>query len=385
MLKKIILYTTLTISLFVAGLYATGYKYVITAFSRTWMIGNSTANINDAADFKTRTIKATTAQPWRKHSLYNTIALPAELEAHLKAYRSAAFLVIHKGEILNEHYFNGYDEKSKTNAFSATKTILTMLVGAAIKDGYIKSFDQPIVDFLPELANDELAQKATLAQLSAMTSGYAWDEAYYSAFSPTVKLLYGDDSNQLVLSGRFDTLPGSEFYYSSASTQLLGIALQRAIQQHQSDVTLSDYLSAKFWQPLGMNDDAMWHLDNSGMELAYCCVNSNARNFAKLGQLLLNNGQWRGQQLIARSFVQNMHNAAKDPYYGLSTWQSVEHSPRYHSMVGHLGQYIISVPDHQLLIVRLGETWPSNEEFKTIELPFLVKQSVLMIETLETK
>jgi len=379
MYKKILLFSALLISILFTVLYATGHGYIITAFSRTWMIGNETANINDAISFKTRTIKTGKTQTWPQHAQYNKTPLPVALDEHLKKYRSAAFLVVHKGQLLNEHYFNSYTEKSRTNSFSMAKTVLTMLVGIAIKEGYIDSFDQPIIDFLPEFKGNQYAPTATIAHLSSMTSGYAWDEDYYSAFSPTVKLLYGDDIEQFVLSGDFDEKPGSQYYYSSASTQLLGILLKRALTKQLPNNTLSDYLSTALWQPLGMNDDAQWHLDDRGMELTFCCINSNARNFAKLGQLLLNQGQWQGVELIPSQFVQTMLQPDKVAHYGYSTWLNKQHTPNFYSFTGHLGQYIINVPDHDLVIVRLGETWPSDTDFQTKEVPFLVQQTLQLI------
>ena len=129
-----------------------------------------------------------------------------------------------------------------------------------------------------------------------MTSGYDWEEDYYSPFSPTVELLYGDDVSEFVLGGHFSKPEGAEYYYSSAGTQLLAVLITRAIKLQNPSATLSSYLSKKLWQPLGMNSDGRWHLDDSGMELAFCCLNSNARNYAKLGQLMLQDGQWLGEQ-----------------------------------------------------------------------------------------
>ena len=189
-----------------------------------------------------------------------------------------------------------------------------------------------------------------------MTSGYEWDEHYYSPFSPTVQLLYGDDVASFVLDGRFTRAPESFFYYSSASTQLLGIALTRALQRRDPALTLSAYLGEKLWQPLGMNDDALWHLDDNGMELAYCCINTNARNFARLGQLMLQNGSWNGRQLVNAAFIEAMRTPQRQPYYGYATWLTYERDTPYYAFNGHLGQYIIVVPAHDLVIVRLGRS-----------------------------
>jgi len=174
------------------------------------------------------------------------------------------------------------------------KTVTTLLIGIAIEEGYIRDLDQEIVDFLPEFKDDPIGKTATIRQLSLMNSGYEWDENYYTPFSPTVELYYGSDVENFVLNGSFSAEPGSFWEYSSASTQLLGIFLLRALQKPAAAMTLSEYLSEKIWKPMGMNDDALWHTDNQGMELTYCCLNTNARNYAKLGLLMLNKGRWNG-------------------------------------------------------------------------------------------
>ena len=156
----------------------------------------------------------------------------------------------------------------------------------------------------------------------------------------------------------------------------MGIFLLRALQKAGAANTLSEYLSKKIWQPLGMNDDALWHLDQSGMELVYCCVNTNARNFAKLGILLQNNGRWDGQQIVSSNFIQEMIRPEGQPYYGLSTWLELEKTPNYHWFSGHLGQYIISVPKHNMVIVRLGEGRSADVDFRTVTLPKYVEESL---------
>jgi len=187
-----------------------------------------------------------------------------------------------------------------------------------------------------------------------MTSGYEWDEQYYTPFSPTVELLYGDDVTDFVLNGYFSEQPSDYWEYSSASTQIMGTFLLRALQKAGAANNLSEYLSEKIWKPLEMNDDGLWHLDNSDMELVFCCVNTNARNFSKLGLLMLNNGNWNGQQLVSNDFIQEMIKPVGQDYYGLSTWLNYEHSPQYYWFSGHLGQYIIIVPEHNMVIVRVG-------------------------------
>jgi len=343
------------ILLSIAGLYASGYGYIVTSVQRTYLVGNVTANINDHEVFATRTVKTGSQGILPKHSDYNQHTLPPEVISEMQKYGTAAYLILQDGELIHESYFGDYHERSKTNSFSMAKTVTTLMLGIAIAEGHVESLDQPITDFLPEFKDDPLGNKATIGQLSLMTSGFDWDERYYSPFSPTVELLYGDDVREFLLTRKFSSEPGSYWYYSSASTQLMAIFLERALKHAGAAENLSEYLSEKIWQPLQMNDDALWHLDNNGMELAFCCLNSNARNYSKLGLLMNQNGNWNGEQLIPSEFVQQMITPESVQHYGLSTWLALDHAPAHFWFSGHLGQYIVSVPEHDLVVVRLGE------------------------------
>jgi len=335
----------------------TGNGFIVTAFKNTYLSGHITANINDHTSFEINTIKTGNKSPLPKHPNYNQKLLSNDFIDELNKYKTAAFLVIKDGQVFSEHYLNGYHDRSRTNSFSMAKTVTAMMLGIAIEEGHIESLDQPISDFLPEFKDDPLGKSATIGQLAQMNSGYEWDENYYTPFSPTVELLYGDDITQFLLEGHFSTPPGEFWEYSSASTQLMGIFILRALQKAGAADSLSDYLSRKVWQPLEMNDNALWHLDDSSMELVFCCVNTNARNFAKLGVLMMNQGNWNDQQIISTNYVQKMISQVSemDYDYGLSTWLDYGQEPKFYWFSGHLGQYIINVPKHNLVIVRLGE------------------------------
>lgn len=352
---KYLLYTLLFIILaMVIGLYATGNEYILTGISRTYLKGNTTANIDDYKAFYTRVIETSDPQPWVKHPDYNPNLMTEEFVEELDEDDGIAFLVVKDGKLMYEKYLEDYNDRSKTNSFSMAKTMLTMMIEKAIEEGYISGWDAPLVDYLPEFKDDPKGNHATIKSLSTMTSGYNWDEQYYSPFSPTVELLYGDDVKSFLLERDFSHEPDTYHYYSSASSELLAIILDRALKKKNPEMTISQYFSEKFWKPLGMNDDALWHLDDNGMELAFCCVNTNARNFAKLGQLLLQDGKWKGTQLIDSAFVAKMHTPGMVNYYGLATWINPIEAPYNYSYRGHLGQHIIIVPEEEMVIVRLG-------------------------------
>lgn len=377
-------YSALSVIAFVAVgallLMLSGYGYILTGISRTYLIGHTTANIDDHAQFETHAINAGTPSPWAKHSNYNAKPLPKALTDYLDKYETAAFMVIKDGKVLSEHYFNGYDERSKTNSFSMAKSVITMLLDIAIQEGHVENLDQLLIDFFPEFKDDKNAQTATIGQLSQMTSGYDWDEAYYSPFSPTVELVYSQDIEQFLLSRSFSHVPGEHFYYSSASTQLLAIALTRAIRQKQPELNLADYLSEKLWKPLGMNDNALWHTDGQGLELAYCCISSNARNFAKFGQLLLDDGKWDGKQLLSKDFVTAMRTPQVDKEYGYSLWINGAGAPPFYQLQGHLGQYVTVVPSENMIVVRLGRQRNMRVASLTGIVPIYVKHAISLAE-----
>ncbi|MDB4088239.1 beta-lactamase family protein [Flavobacteriales bacterium] len=357
-LKKILIALVAILLIATVLLYATGNEYIFRGVQLTYLKGNTTANIDDRLDFDTRIIENGTVQEWELSEDYNKTPLTDTLVKELEAYKSAGFLIVKDGKILNEEYFNGYNSTSLTNSFSVSKSILTLLLGKSLEDGFIESLDDPITKYLPEFKDDTLAQYCTVGDLSAMTAGYDWSESYYLPLNPTAKAYYGRDIVDQMLSRGFIKESGKEFKYLSGVTQLLGIVISRAIKKD-----LSGYLSEKFWKPMGMSKESYWALDDEeGMEKAYCCMYSNVRDFAKFGQLILDNGKWNGTQLIDSSFVALMktpnHKAfiqKTQPIYGYSLWLDYDYKTPFYSLIGHLGQYVAIIPSENMIIVRLGE------------------------------
>ncbi len=378
--KALVIAIVLVLGLASLGLKITGNDHLFRALQLTYMKGNDTANINDGQDFSTNIIEAAEAEPWPLHDNYNHRELDGELASFLESTNSAAYLVIHEGKLHTEYYFEPYFDRSKTNSFSMAKSVMTMMIGAAIDEGLINDFDDLAKIYVSEL--EGVADEVTVAQLSAMSSGVDWDEDYYSPFSPTPKLLYGYDVESYTLNRDYPIKAGTEYYYASVSTQLLGIVLDRALKRAESEETLSDFLSRHFWQPMGMNDDGTWHTDAEGMELVYCCINTNARNFAKFGLLLSQQGRWGDEQLLQPDFVKRMIEPDLVHYYGHSVWTDDrdEDAPQFYLMMGHLGQYVIVVPEHDLVVVRLGEfrNEPADKETHFIpkEVAFYVEQAI---------
>ena len=360
MLKRILWGVLALLILAAAALQVSGHGYIWRALRYTYLDGHTTAHIDDARNFDQAAIAhADAVQAWSVAPQLKPVS--DDTLAYLKAQRSAAFVVAQHGEIISETYFAPYDAHSRINIFSMAKTLTTMLAGAAVQDGIVPSFDAPLSQWLTEYANDPWGQKATLAQLSSMTSGHAWDENYYLPLNETTELYFGRDAPRTVLRKGFEREPGSDYEYSSASSQVLGVALSRALKAKSPDWTLARYLSQRFWQPLGMSDAASWSLDRArdqgGMELTYCCVHANARDMARIGQLLLQKGQWQGKALLPVVFVERMTAPGpKVRYYGQGLWMDPDHKPAFYYLQGHLGQYVIVVPERELVIVRMGQT-----------------------------
>ena len=356
-LFRIMLVFVAILLLAAGGLHITGHGYIIPAVRFTYLKGHTTAHIDDHPYFTNHVIKAGTPQFWPLHEDYNRMQLSDTLRKELEDYRSIGFAIIKDGKLLYEEYRDGYSDQSLTNSFSMAKTVTTMLLGKAIEQGYIKSLDQLITDFLPEFLNDPFGRLCTVGNLSAMRSGFDWSESYYSPFNPTTEAYYGKDIEQMLLKRKFNSRPGGLFRYSSADTQLLAIILKRATGK-----SLADYLSDEFWQPMGMGHDALWTV-SAGLEKSFCCLHTNVRDYARLGQLLLQKGNWNGQQLLDSAFVERMIAADDDAFepgeprrYGYSVWLDEVHQPAFYAFLGHLGQRIIVVPDYNLIIVRLGKT-----------------------------
>ena len=377
-IKRALIFVIACLALVTLGLFATGHGYIFTAIDRVYLSGHITANINDYTVFETHEIESTNPVALELHPNFKG-GVSGAFKTELESDGAIAFLVVKNGQVIVEDYFKGYTDRSKTNSFSMAKTVLTLMLGVAIERGYVEGLDQKLTDFLPEFKDDPLASKATIGQLSWMNSGYEWTENYYTPFSPTVELLYGDDVRSFLLDRHFSAEPGEFWEYSSASTQLLGIALLRAMRKAGNTDSLSEFLSEAFWQPLQMNDSALWHTDNSNMEMVYCCINTNARNFAKLGQLMLNKGKWNEQQLVSSEFIEKMIKPNDKEFYGLSTWLGMHKSPAHFIFSGHLGQYIIVVPEHDMVVVRLGERSPEGEFLET-SVPNYIKKALELIQ-----
>ena len=317
------------------------------------MTGHTSAFIDDHVYFDNAIIKnGHHPIAWPKHQSYNEILATQELQEVNKELETVAFLIIKNDSIWYEKYAEDYSAKSATNSFSMAKSVVSALLFKAIQDGYVKSLDQPVGDFIPEFSTG-LAAKATIGDFSSMSSGLNWTEHYTSPFSITAQAYYAHELDDLMKSLKIVDQPGISYRYLSGNTQILAMALKKATGK-----TTYDYLSESYWKPLGMTQDALWQLDSKENDLvkAYCCIASNAHDFARFGQLFKDQGNFRGKQILDSTFVQTATSPrfSESPQYGYGFWLSDHKNKKIFAMRGILGQYVIVIPEDDVIIVRLG-------------------------------
>jgi CubicO group peptidase (beta-lactamase class C family) len=314
------------------------------------------AGIDDYKIFTNDTVANAAPQPWPVAANYNSSKSPDKLNKLLDRLNTVAVLVIKDGSLLYEKYWDGYSDSSLSNSFSMAKSITSLLIGAAIKEGKIKSVEEAVSNYLPEF-KDGLAAQLKIKDLLTMTSGSNWDEAYINPFSVTTEAYYGSDLYKTATSVKIKRQPGTHFYYKSGDTELLGLIVEKATGK-----SLSQYASEKLWQPLGAVHPALWSTDKKdGVEKAYCCFNSNARDFARIGQLMLDSGRWKGNVIIDSAYYAqsispcNIPDKSGQPvnYYGYQWWLCPAYPGVFYAR-GILGQYVIVIPSRKMVIVRLG-------------------------------
>ena len=309
--------------------------------------------------FENRTVKAGDPQPWIQSEAYNTVSIPEKYLPVFEQLGTVAYVIIKDSTLLFEQYWEDYSPESHSNSFSMAKSIVSLAIGAAIDDGFIKDVDQPVSDFYPEFQGYN-GKPLTLRHLLTMSAGVDFGEAYSSPFSPTTKLYYGDDLQQIAFGMKEIEEPGVNFIYQSGVTQLLAFIVEKATGEN-----ISSYVSRKFWTPMNAEEDALWSLDKKdGIEKAYCCFNSNARDFARFGQLILNEGDWNGRQLISSSYLKEATTPdtsllfkeynETNHCYGFQFWHLTYNGMEIPYMRGILGQYIFIIPDLNAVVVRLG-------------------------------
>lgn len=352
-MKKILIWAVGVLVSFILLIYAFNVDYLLKGVRTIYLTGNNTAFISDYEYFENREIKNSIPQPWLIHKNYNSVEESEILKKLNKERQTKSFLVIKNDSIVFEKYFDGHQQNSLSNSFSVAKSIVTSLMGKAIMEGKIKGLDQPVSDYFEEY-KEGLASELTVGDLASMSSGMKWKEKYYSIINITSESYFTDDLRSVILRQKIVKKPGQNFRYSSGDTQLLGMVIEKA-----TGTTLTNYLSEKFWKPMGAENSALWQIDSedSGMEKAYCCIASTARDFARFGKLYINKGRWGNETILDSSFVELSTNPVFEgsPYYGYGWWLYTYKGKKVFTMNGHRGQFVISFPEENIIIVRQGD------------------------------
>jgi len=352
-MKKILKWTLIVLGVLILLIYIFNIDYIFKGVRTIYFTGNNTAFISDYEYFDNKEIRSANPQPWALHKQYNTIDESDELEELNYERKTKSFLVIKNDSILFEKYYDGHKQTDISNSFSVAKSIVTSMMGKAIMEGKIKSLNQPVSDFFEEY-KDGIASELTVGDLASMSSGMKWNEKYYSVINITSESYFTDDLRSVILRQEIENKPGQAFRYSSGDTQLLAMVIEKA-----TGTSLSDYLSQKFWSPMGAETFALWQIDSkeSGMEKAYCCIAATARDFARFGKLYIDKGKWGDTEILDPSFVELSLKPVFDdsPFYGYGWWLYEYEGKKVFTMNGHRGQFVISFPDENIIIVRQGD------------------------------
>ena len=379
-IKKLLKSIIIIFGLLVIVLYATDTDYLLKAVRTIYLKGYSTAYLEDYKEFENQTIEAGISQPWPNHKNYNSVEESEGLKTINKANGSIAYVIIKNDSVWFENYYDGFNKDSKSNSFSMAKSYVSGLMGKAIQDGYIKSLDQPVSDFISEF-NEGLAAKMTVGDLSSMASGTNWDEKYYSPLSITTRAYFDDDLEKVILGLKMDNEPGTAYKYASGDTQMLAMVIEKATGKK-----IYDYLTESFWKPLGSENPTLWQVDSESHDLvkAYCCIASNAKDFARFGKLYKDHGKWNGKQLLDSTFVSKSITPRfkESPQYGYGWWMKDIGSKHFFMMRGHLGQYVIVEPNDNVIIVRLGhKKSPDNGVGRfTDDITIYIEEAYKMLE-----
>lgn len=302
-----------------------------------------------------------------------------------KKHGGVGLVVLVNGQLAGEAYARGMTAQSRTQSNSMHKSVVAMLMGAALADGIVKSADDPVGNYIPALKDDPRG-KITLRQLLSMSSGLK-NPSMAKMESPALELMLGNVSAG-ALSLPIETEPGT-FNYNNANLQLAGTALANAVQRAGKG-RYADYLSQKVWCPLGNRDGQLWLEFADGQPRYFAYLNASLQDWARVGELLRRGGEWNGQQLIPTDWIAAITApSAGNANYGMGIWRGSPYLPkrRYSKEVamtvpqreafladdvvyfdGFGGQRVYVVPSAGLVIVRAGEPVKDWDESALVNL-----------------
>ncbi len=273
----------------------------------------------------------------------------------LKLTRTNAFIVIQNDTIIFEKYLNGRSRESLCKAFSASKSVLSLLIGIAINEGHINSINDPLKKYIDDFRNKELG-KITIKQCLNQTTGIKYNNKM-SFFSDKAKFYYTKNVRDLIKGVELENKPGTKWSTDEYSILLLGAVLENATGE-----SISDYLMQKIWTQIGTEYPATFSVDSKEHKFEHVAdgLNATAIDFAKIGLLLLHSGQWNQKQIIPINWLNesfSLSESSETDRYGLNfkyLWWIKKENGDFHA-AGHFGQYIFVSPKSNITIVRFGE------------------------------
>ncbi|MDR7271127.1 CubicO group peptidase (beta-lactamase class C family) [Pelomonas saccharophila] len=295
------------------------------------------------------------------------------IDDYMSRNRAAGLLVLKDGEVVLERYGLGQTPQMRWTSFSVAKSFSSTLVGAAIRDGRIKSLEDPITAYLPGLKGSAY-EGVTVRQVLNMTSGARWNEDYGDPKSDVARFgsepsVNGSDP-VVTYMARLprEAAPGTQWVYKTGETNLVGSLLRAATGK-----TLSDYLSEKLWQPLGMEGDAYWMLDSAGAEIAGCCLSATLRDYGRFALFFMHGARLaHGQQVVPESWVEQATTTTREATeglqgrggYGLQWWTT--RSKAYRAS-GIFGQGMWIDPELNLVVVTQS-AWPGATDVPSAQI-----------------
>ena len=275
------------------------------------------------------------------------------IDDYLRDMRIGGLIAVKDGRVVLEQYGLGNDENSRWISFSVAKSVVSMLIGAAIKDGYFNSVDDLVIDYLPQLKGSAY-DKVTIKNILQMASGVAWNEDYDDANSDVASAPGGTLPLFAYMRGLSrDVAPGTKFNYNTGETNIAGALLRAAIGNN-----LSTYLSAKIWQPFGMESDANWLIEApGGVEFGGCCINATLRDYARIGIFAMRDGVLpNGHRVLPEGWMKDS-TTPSDAYDGYGYYWWLFFGDGVYAALGIFGQLIYVDPSKNLVIA-MHSAWP---------------------------
>jgi CubicO group peptidase (beta-lactamase class C family) len=290
-----------------------------------------------------------------------------DVDAYMKAQRTAGLVILQDGKVRMEKYGLDFTAQGKWTSFSVAKSFTSTMVGAAIKDGYIKSIDDKVSVYIPDLKGSAY-DDVTIKQLLTMTSGVRWNEDYEDPKSDVALFnLHKAEKGMDVTVSYMRNLPreapaGTKWVYKTGETNLIGVLVSSATKK-----TLSSYLSEKVWAPFGMEQDATWLLGSTGHEISGCCIQASTRDYARFGVFRLGGAKVNGANVLPDDWIAPATSKQADigmpgKGYGYQWWTYDDGS---YAAQGIFGQGIFIDPKRKLVIAS-NSNWPKATDPETV-------------------